>query len=104
MAPENQEHNAARRTKLRFVMSARKKRVAKELRPLFSPETVFSMFKRRLEAFLRSRNAWSQRREMRLKVLTHNVMILLRIEVFYTAVLTPFPPLDGSTCGAAGRF
>ena len=29
-------------------------------------------------------------RELRLKVLTHNVMILLRIEVFYRALLTPF--------------
>ena len=49
-------------------------------------ETVVSMLKRRLEPFVRARNAWSQRRELRLKVLTHNVMILLRIEVFYTAV------------------
>jgi hypothetical protein len=48
-------------------------------------ETVISMLKRRLEAFVRGRTAWSQRREMRLKVLTHNVMILLRIEVFYRA-------------------
>jgi hypothetical protein len=48
-------------------------------------ETVMSMVKRRLEAFVRARSAWSQRRELRLKVLTHNVMILLRVEVFYTA-------------------
>ena len=48
------------------------------------------MVKRRLEAFVRGRTAWSQRRELRLKVLTHNVMILLRIEVFYRAFLTPF--------------
>jgi hypothetical protein len=48
-------------------------------------ETVVSMVKRRLESFVRARNTWSQRRELRLKVLTHNVMILLRIEVFYTA-------------------
>jgi len=52
-------------------------------------ETVVSMVKRRLETFVRARNAWSQRRELRLKVLTHYVMILLRIEVFYTAFLTP---------------
>ena len=32
-----------------------------------------------------SRNAWTQRRELRLKVLTHNVMILLRVEVFRMA-------------------
>ena len=53
-------------------------------------ETVMSMIKRRLEAFVRGRTAWSQRRELRLKVLTHNIMILISIEVFYTAVLTPF--------------
>jgi hypothetical protein len=44
----------------------------------------------RLESFVRARNAWSQRRELRLKVLTHNVMILLRVEVFYTATPVPF--------------
>lgn len=48
-------------------------------------ETVISMVKRRLETFVRGRNGWSQRRELRLKVLTHNVMILLRIKVFYRA-------------------
>ena len=48
-----------------------------------------SMLKRRLEGFVRGRNAWSQRRELRLKVLTHNV-ILLQIEVFYRADLTSF--------------
>src|SRR5262249_50007698 len=53
-------------------------------------ETVVSMVKRRLEPFVRARNAWSQRRELRLKVLTHNLMILLRVEVFYTATFVPF--------------
>jgi hypothetical protein len=48
-------------------------------------ETVMSMLKRRLDGFVRGRNAWSQRRELRLKVLTHNVMLLLQIEVFYRA-------------------
>jgi Transposase DDE domain len=52
-------------------------------------ETVISMVKRRLEPFVRGRTCWSQRRELRLKVLTHNVMILWRIEVFYTAVHSP---------------
>jgi hypothetical protein len=51
--------------------------------------TVISMVKRRLEAFVRGRTAWSQRRELRLKVLTHNVMILLRIEIFYIAIPIP---------------
>ena len=49
-------------------------------------ETVMSMLKRRLDAFVRGRNAWSQRRDLRLKVLTHNVMLLLQVEVFYRAV------------------
>lgn len=53
-------------------------------------ETVMSMVKRRLEPFVRGRTVWSQRRELRLKVLTHNVMILIRIEVFYTACQEPF--------------
>jgi hypothetical protein len=48
-------------------------------------ETVMSMIKRRLEAFARGRTCWSQRRDLRLKVLTHNVMILIRIELFYRA-------------------
>lgn len=42
-----------------------------------------------LAPFLRC-NAWSQRRDLRLKVLTHSVMILLRVEVFYTAVRDTF--------------
>ncbi len=53
-------------------------------------ETVISMLKRRLESFVRGHNGWSQRRELRLIVLTHNVMILLRLEVFYTAVPDTF--------------
>jgi hypothetical protein len=67
-------------------------------------ETVISMLKRRLEAFVRGRNAWSQRRELRLKVLTHNVMILLRIEVFYRALTTPSsasPPAAPRAVGAS---
>lgn len=41
-------------------------------------ETVVSMIKRRQESFLRSRSYWSQCRDLRLKVLTHNIMILRR--------------------------
>ena len=52
-------------------------------------ETVVSMLKRRLESFVRGRTAWTHRRELRLKVLTHNIMILLCIEVFYTAICGP---------------
>jgi Transposase DDE domain len=60
-------------------------------------ETVISMLKRRLEAFVRGRTCWSQRRELRLKVLTHNVMILLRIQVFYIAYLTPLRSASSDT-------
>ena len=60
-------------------------------------ETVMSMLKRRLESFVRGRTAWSQRRELRLKVLTHNIMLLLRIELFYRAVLTPLFPRLGQS-------
>jgi len=42
-------------------------------------ETVISMVKRRLEPCVRGRSVWTQRYELRLKVLTHNVMILLTI-------------------------
>lgn len=46
------------------------------------------MIKRRLEAFVRGHNAWSQRRELRLKVFTHNVMILIEIKIFYRTIHT----------------
>jgi Transposase DDE domain len=39
-------------------------------------ETVISMVKRRLDSCVRGRTVWTQRYELRLKVLTHNVMIL----------------------------
>lgn len=48
-------------------------------------ETVISMIKRRQGAHVRGINYWSQCRDLRLKVLTHNVMILLHIKVFYRA-------------------
>ena len=53
-------------------------------------ETVNSMIKRLLDAALRARTYWSQSREIVLRVLTLNMMILWRIYVFYRAVLTPF--------------
>jgi hypothetical protein len=51
-------------------------------------ETTISMLKRRLEHCVRRRTYWSQCRELRLKVLTHNVMILCHMEVFYRAAHT----------------
>lgn len=66
----------------RFDSAAYKERV--------QVETVVSMVKRRLEACVRGHGCWSQRRELRLKVLTHNIMILLSIDVFYRATPVPF--------------
>ena len=48
-------------------------------------ETVNSMIKRRLGSALRARGYWSQCREIILRVITHNVMIVARIRVFYRA-------------------
>ncbi|HVT30377.1 MAG TPA: transposase, partial [Lacipirellulaceae bacterium] len=55
-------------------------------------ETVVSMIKRRQDSFLRTRNYWSQCRDLRLKVLTHNIMILKRTKVFYRAGQSHFAP------------
>jgi hypothetical protein len=53
-------------------------------------ETVMSMIKRRQGAHVGGRSYHSQCRDLRLLVLTHNVMILVVVEVFYRADLTPF--------------
>lgn len=48
-------------------------------------ETVNSMIKRRLGSALRARSYWSQCREIILRVITHNAMVVIRIRVFYRA-------------------
>jgi hypothetical protein len=48
-------------------------------------ETVVSMIKRRLGPATTGRSYWSRRRDLMLMTLTHNIMILWRIEVFYRA-------------------
>ncbi len=48
-------------------------------------ETAVSMIKRRPGAVTTGRTYWSRRRDLMLMALTHNIMILWRIEVFYTA-------------------
>jgi hypothetical protein len=53
-------------------------------------ETIMSMFKRRQENHCQGKSNASRRRELHLLVLTHNIMILWRREVFYRAFLTPF--------------
>lgn len=47
-------------------------------------ETVFSMLKRNLGSSLRARRYHSQAREIRARILTHNLAILLYICMFYT--------------------
>jgi transposase len=47
-------------------------------------ETVFSMLKRNLGPSLRARRYHSQTREIRARILTHNLAILLWMAMFYT--------------------
>ena len=56
-------------------------------------ETVFSMLKRNLGSALRARTHHSQTREIRLRVLTHNIMILLRL--FYVPYRAGQSPISG---------
>ncbi len=53
-------------------------------------ETVISMIKRRQGAYVHGRSYHSQCRDLRLLALTHNVMILILIELFYRARMSPF--------------
>ena len=48
-------------------------------------ETVMSMIKRRQGSYARGHKYWSQCRDLRLMALTHNIMILLLVKVFYRA-------------------
>ncbi len=54
-------------------------------------ETVNSMIKRRLGSALRARSYGSQGREIILRIITHNVMIVIGVRVFYRASFHPFP-------------
>jgi hypothetical protein len=69
------------------LMTARFDRAAYRRRS--QVETVISMIKRRQGAHVHARSYQSQCRELRLLVLTHNIMILVVVEVFSTADLTP---------------
>ena len=53
-------------------------------------ETVNSMLKRLLGSALRARTYWTQCREITLRAITLNVMILRRLQVFYRACQEPF--------------
>jgi hypothetical protein len=57
-------------------------------------ETVVSMIKRRQGAHVHARSYHGQCRELRLIVLTHNIMILVILEVFYTARWESFVDYD----------
>jgi len=58
-------------------------------------ETVFSMLKRNLGSSLRARYHHSQTREIRLRILTHNLMILKRLTyLLYRAFLSPINSLS----------
>jgi hypothetical protein len=70
--------------KVRFVRTAYRRRG--------QVETVISMIKRRQGADVYARTYQNQCRELRLLDLTHNIMILVMVEDFYTAVLTPYCP------------
>ncbi len=52
------------------------------------------MIKRTMGSALRARTYWSQAREISLRVLTHNIMILWRKQVFDRADLSPFLQLQ----------
>jgi hypothetical protein len=54
-------------------------------------ETVFSMLKRNMGAALRARNYHSQTREIRLRILTHNLAILWR--KYYVLYRAGQPPI-----------
>ena len=59
-------------------------------------ETVNSMLKRLLGSALRARSYWSQCREIFLRTITLNIMILRRRKGFYRAVMSPFYPKANS--------
>ena len=52
-------------------------------------ETVNSMLKRLLDSALRARKRWNQYREIVLRTLALNVMILRKLKVFYRATRSP---------------
>jgi len=56
-------------------------------------ETVMSMIKRRQGFHTAGRSYHSQCRDLYLMALTHNAMILVIIQVFYRAVMSPFPSM-----------
>ena len=56
-----------------------------EVRPALAVETVNSMVKRSMDSSLRARHYHSQSREIVLRIITHNLVIIWRDKVFYRA-------------------
>ena len=75
----------------RRVMKQRFARLKPTYGQRWQVETVNSMVKRRLGSALRARSEGSQCREMILRAITHNAMII-RIQVFYKALRRAFCP------------
>jgi hypothetical protein len=82
----------------RRVMKQRFARLKRRYGQRWQVETVNSMIKRRLGAALRARVEANQFREIVLRAITHNVMIV-RLRVFYRASDPPFyGPTNPSDC------
>ena len=76
-----------------------KKRKRKPYRQRSQVETVFSVVKRRLDASVNACGYWSQCRALMLKALTHNIMLLRRMQVFDRATTCALTIDRGSGIG-----
>jgi hypothetical protein len=85
----------------RRVMKHRFARLKRKYGQRWQVETVNSMIKRLLGSALRARVEANQFREIILRAITHNVMII-RIQVFYRAAPTPIVFHPTATSGRAG--
>jgi transposase len=80
------------RRRMRQALSTKRKRRRSGYSQRSQAETGFSMIKRRQGESVSARTAANQRRELRLMVITHNLMISLLAWVFYRAASFPFQP------------
>jgi transposase len=78
------------RRKMRALLATKTKRRRCGYTTRAQVETGFSMIKRRIGDAVAARRFETQCDELRLNVLTHNLMIALCVWVFYRASLTPF--------------
>jgi hypothetical protein len=82
------------RRKMRQALSTKSKRKRCGYSQRSQAETAFSMIKRRQGESVAARTLPNQRRELRLMVITHNVMICWLVWLFYRARMSP----SGSLC------